>query len=343
MNSGFNQSNNNNTAYQYTDYNQEKMLKSRGEKKSIKITGSVSGICVIAYVLLQNAVALPILFFPALADLFKNSNEFYYLFTIAASVIGLFVPFVIGGNYLKKRTGTEIYYFDAPKDGALAVLSIPMGFFACLIGNVLSGYFIAWMESIGLKLTSPDFNSPKTPSSIILYTIAIAIVPPLVEELAVRGCIMQPLRRYGDLFAIVATSVLFAVLHGNLVQAPFALFAGLAFGYICCITGSLWPTVIIHCINNAYSVLDSVLTSGAVREDKAEYIMAVTQYFFIGLGAVCTLAFFYRAYKLNYRLRKSDTVIRAGEKTAAYFLNIPMIIALIIMLAVTSQYINLMN
>lgn len=341
MNSEFNQYNSNYT--QYSAYSQEKMLKSRGEKKAVKIIGSVSGICVIAYVILQNAVAMPLLFLPGLADLFKNSNEFFYLFTIAASVIGLLVPFVIGGNYLKKRTGAEIYYLDAPKDGALAVLSIPMGFFACLIGNILTGYFIGWMESIGFKLTSPDFNSPKSASSIILYTIAIAIIPPLVEELAVRGCIMQPLRRYGDVFAIVATSVLFAVLHGNLVQAPFALFAGLAFGYICCITGSLWPTIIIHCINNAYSVFESVITSGAVREDKAEYIMVMTQYFFIGLGAVCTLAFFYRARKLNYRLRKSDTVIRAGEKTAAYFLNIPMIIALVVMLIVTSQYIKLMN
>ncbi len=319
----------------------ETYLKARGERKALKIIGTVSGICVIAYVILQNAVSVPIILFPSLRTLFDNSDEFFYIFTIVASVVGLFIPFLTGGKYLMKKTGAEIYYFSSPKDPVLAFLSIPMGFFVCLIGNIITAYFLAWTQSIGFELTAPDYKTPQTASGIILYTIAIAVIPPLIEEFAIRGCILQPLRRYGEKFAIAATSVLFAILHGNLVQAPFALIAGLALGYVCCITGSLWPSVIIHLVNNMYSVFESLIISSSVGEEKAEMIMSVTEYVFIGIGAVCTLLFFYRVQKFKLRLKKTQGVLTPGAKTSAFFINIPMIIAIIVMLIITSQYIGL--
>ena len=320
----------------------ETFLKIRGEKKAIRLIGSVSGICVIAYVLIQNAVSIPVAFFPGLAKLFKESDEFFYLFTIIASVAGILIPFIAGGNYLKKKTGTEIYYLGPPKDKTLAVLSIPAGCLVCIIGNILTNLFVAWMSSHGLNLTTPDFKTPDTASGIVLYTIAIAVVPALVEELAVRGCIMQPLRRYGDLFADIASAILFAVLHGNLVQAPFALVAGLAFGYICCVTGSLWPTIIIHFTNNLYSVIETMLIASA-EDEKVAVILTFAEYFFIGVGVICAVAFVRRASALKSGLSKSPTVIGGGTKAFAYFINIPMIIALLIMLFITSQYIGIMK
>ena len=96
------------------------------------------------------------------------------------------------------------------------------------------------MDGIGFKLSSPDYEVTDDVFGRIVYFIMVAVVPPLTEELAIRGVIMQPLRRYGDRFAVVASAVLFAVLHGNLIQAPFAFIAGLGIGYAVCITGSLW-------------------------------------------------------------------------------------------------------
>lgn len=320
----------------------ETYLKIRGEKKAVRLIGTVAGICVIAYVLIQNAVSLPVVFFLSLAKLFKNSDEFFYLFTIVASVAGLLIPFIAGGNYLKKKTGAEIYYLGPPKDKTLAVLAVPAGFLVCIIGNILTNLFVAWMSSHGMNLTSPDFKTPDTASGIVLYIIAIAVIPALVEELAVRGCIMQPLRRYGDLFAVVASAVLFAVLHGNLVQAPFALVAGLAFGYICCVTGTLWPTIIIHFANNLYSVIETMLIA-SVEEEKLNIILTFIEYFFIGTGVICAVAFVRRASSLKAGLKKSTTVIGGGAKASAFIINIPMIIALLMMLFITSQYIGIMS
>ena len=320
------------------DAQNEIYLRRRGEKTAIRKIGMTAGICVIAYVALQNILSLPVVFSPALAQLYKDSNTFFYILTMFMSVATILIPFIIGGNYLRKKTGADIYYLDAPKDTLLAVFSIPLGLLICLIGNYLTGLFVYGAEQIGFKLTSPDFSTPTDITDRILYVLAIAVIPALAEELSIRGCILQPLRRYGDMFAILASSMIFAVLHGNLIQAPFAFIAGIGLGYICCITGSLWPGIIVHFINNAYSCAEEFITAD-VTDEKLQYIILNgLQAAFIGAGIVGAIAFFV-ALK-GRKPEPSHTVIRGKEKAAAFILNIPMIIALIIMLFITAQYVS---
>ncbi len=312
-------------------------LKARGERKAIKTIGSVAGLCVISYVVLQNLLALPIGLIPYFSNLYRNSDEFFYLYILLSSVFTMMVPFVIGGMYLRKRTGTEIFCFDAQKNAEIAVPAVPMGLLICLIGNLLTVLFVAGMEKIGFSLTSPDLNTPQSLTGRLLYFVAVGIIPPLTEELSIRGCIMQPLRRYGDTFAIIASSLLFAILHGNLVQAPFAFFAGLGLGYICCVTGSLWPSIIVHCLNNSYSVFEEFITADVTSEKLQYIILNGSQAALIGAGIVGALIFIYKM-KGN-RLPKADTVLKGGDKAAAFLLNIPMIIAIIIMLVITAGYV----
>ena len=137
-------------------------LKARGERKAIKTIGSVAGLCVISYVVLQNVLALPIGLIPYFSNLYRNSDEFFYLYILLSSVFTMMIPFVIGGMYLRKRTGTEIFCFDAPKNAEIAVPAVPMGLLICLIGNLLTVLFVASMEKIGFSLTSPDLNTPQS-------------------------------------------------------------------------------------------------------------------------------------------------------------------------------------
>ena len=104
------------------------------------------------------------------------------------------------------------------------------------------------------------------------------------------------------------------------------------------ITGSLWPGIIVHFINNAYSCVEEFITAD-VTEEKLQYIsLNGLQAAFIGAGIVGAIAFFV-ALK-GRKPEPSHTVIRGKEKAAAFILNIPMIIALIIMLFITAQYVS---
>lgn len=57
------------------------------------------------------------------------------------------------------------------------------------------------------------------------------------------------------LWAIVVSSLIFGIVHGNWVQAPFAFVVGLALGWVYYHTGSLLPGILMHFVNNSTAVV----------------------------------------------------------------------------------------
>lgn len=71
-------------------------------------------------------------------------------------------------------------------------------------------------------------SAQSTTLSMFLYT---AVFAPVGEELIYRGLVMPQFQRYGKVFAIVTSALLFGVMHANLFQMPFAFLTGLVLGY----------------------------------------------------------------------------------------------------------------
>ena len=102
----------------------------------------------------------------------------------------------------------------------------------CMIGNYATNFLSTFVESTtGITFEYPDSRTPTTPLGIAMYLIQLAVVPALVEEYALRGVVMMPARKFGNWFAILVSSALFGMMHGNLVQAPFAFIVGIGIGY----------------------------------------------------------------------------------------------------------------
>ena len=59
--------------------------------------------------------------------------------------------------------------------------------------------------------------------------------------------------------SIVLSSLIFGVVHGNWVQAPFAFVTGLALGWMYYRTGSLLPGILMHFVNNSAAVASFLL------------------------------------------------------------------------------------
>lgn len=79
--------------------------------------------------------------------------------------------------------------------------------------------------------------------------LCIAILAPITEEILCRGLILRTLMPYGKRFAIVASAFLFGMLHGNILQIPFAFLVGLVLGYVAAEYSIAWAMV-LHMINN---------------------------------------------------------------------------------------------
>ena len=82
--------------------------------------------------------------------------------------------------------------------------------------------------------------------SLPAYSVLLA---PISEEILFRGFVLRSLRPYGKRFAIFGSAFLFAMFHGNLMQAPYAFLAGLVLGYCAAEYSVVWSTA-LHVFNN---------------------------------------------------------------------------------------------
>ena len=64
-------------------------------------------------------------------------------------------------------------------------------------------------------------------------------------------------RRWGAIWAIGITALLFGAFHADLVQSPFAFVIGVSLGYVADRMGSIRPAIVCHAVNNLISVLGS--------------------------------------------------------------------------------------
>lgn len=163
------------------------------------------------------------------------------------------VPFILLTWCFKMKL-KDVLNFSAPKKGVrMAFLFIGVSF--CAFSNIASNGVLKFFEIFGI---TPKVGGGESPDSIFIFILAFistSLIPGMVEEFAFRGVLYGALKKYGEGFAILSTSILFGVLHGNLIQIPFAFAVGLVLGFIRAKTDSVWICIIVHSINNAVSVL----------------------------------------------------------------------------------------
>lgn len=95
---------------------------------------------------------------------------------------------------------------------------------------------------------------------LIIAALVIGLSPGFGEELLFRGYIQTRLRRrWPRLLALAVTSVLFGIIHFDFVQSTFAVFLGLWLGEVTDRTGSIWPAVVGHAVNNAAATVMGAL------------------------------------------------------------------------------------
>lgn len=97
---------------------------------------------------------------------------------------------------------------------------------------------------------------------LVATLVTISVLVPIGEELLFRGVLLRGLLRYGAVVAVVVSSIVFALFHGLNMAMPSALIIGLVAGEVTRRSGSVWPAVVVHIINNL-AVPVFVLLGGA--------------------------------------------------------------------------------
>jgi uncharacterized protein len=182
-----------------------------------------------------------------LEQMAKNPSSLGWLSVF--SVIIAFIPILIyrGNNFLKYDLKTENKKFT--------LKTVIIGFIFVFAVNNALGLFAEGLEHglnlIGFTAASAledlDMLNQST-LSMIIYTCLIA---PVFEEFLYRGAVLRSFEKYGRKFAIVVSSMLFGLMHGNFYQIFMAAGIGLILGYLAT-EYSIKLTIILHIINNTF-------------------------------------------------------------------------------------------
>ncbi|GAB2481167.1 CPBP family intramembrane glutamic endopeptidase [Nocardiopsis aegyptia] len=128
-----------------------------------------------------------------------------------------------------------------------------VGLVMCFLG---SQSLAVWLYD---ALGSPAFDtaqSAQNAAPVALLLLALVVAAPAGEEALMRGLIHPLLRRRWPVAAsALASSAVFAALHGNLVQVAVALPLGVLLAFVYEHVGRLWPVVALHALFNLASVV----------------------------------------------------------------------------------------
>lgn len=108
-------------------------------------------------------------------------------------------------------------------------------------------------------------QSKVAPLSTYATLLAAVFIAPFCEEVFFRGFVFPGLRNGMSLvWAIIISSLLFGVAHGDPGSFPVLFVIGLALAFLRWRTQSIWPGMILHMLNNGIAALAIVLTMQGV-------------------------------------------------------------------------------
>ncbi|WP_217428458.1 CPBP family intramembrane glutamic endopeptidase [Microlunatus speluncae] len=123
-----------------------------------------------------------------------------------------------------------------------------------LVAFLLATAVVPFFGPLGLKLEPVPFGLILTAWSgvvgLVLTFVLLSVLTPIGEEFLFRGVIANALLRYGPVIGVLASAVIFALCHGTNLALPTALVVGIIAAEIMRRSGSIWPAVVVHAVNN---------------------------------------------------------------------------------------------
>ena len=107
-------------------------------------------------------------------------------------------------------------------------------------------------------------NVARDPALFTASLVVMALLAPLAEETVFRGLLYGWLDvRWGSTVAWAISSLLFAAAHAEPAHIVLVLPLGLWFGFLRWRSGSLWPSLVAHVINNGMAVVAGAFADAA--------------------------------------------------------------------------------
>ena len=208
---------------------------------------------------------------------------------IVISTIMFTIPVVIVAKLSGYKMSELVPLNKTEKKHSFSLFFFGIAF--CAFANVAVSFASSIFEGAGVEYSVDYGENPQGIFGFLLVMLSTVAVPALVEEFAFRGVIMGMLKKFGDGFAIIVSSAIFGLIHGNFEQMPFAFLVGLVLGFVRIKSNSIWICCAIHAFNNFISVFfEYAFTSLEVQTQNIIYMCILVICLLLGLCGVFILS-----------------------------------------------------
>lgn len=102
----------------------------------------------------------------------------------------------------------------------------------------------------------------------MLLIFFVGILAPICEETVFRGAIFSGMKKEGNVFkAIIASGLLFGLLHMNINQASYAFVIGVLLGFLVEATGSIFSSILFHVLVNSTNAIMMIISDRVVSDE----------------------------------------------------------------------------
>lgn len=235
------------------------------DKKTVGWTPFESvGVTFFIYFISQFLAALIVYIFPlASGKSSQQATAWLTDSTVGQFAFTLFVEAIVIGMvifFLKRRTKTlaTIGLNRSPKwsdagYAALGLLAYFVGYIVVLnaVKAAIPALNVDQEQQIG-------FEAAKHGGELVLVFLSLVVLPPLAEEILVRGFLYTGLKKLPKAWAIILTSALFAMAHLQAGSGAQLLWVAAIDTFVLSVmliylrdkTGSLWASIMLHALKN---------------------------------------------------------------------------------------------
>lgn len=158
--------------------------------------------------------------------------------------------------------------FVRPTHPLFFALAVAIGLAVPVLGGWLT-QLLAHGHTVTQNIQQLGANTPL--AWRIVLVLVVVSVGPLVEELLFRGVLLSALwQRWQAGWAVVLSSLMFALVHLPGLQwqwfaLPDLLLLALALAWLRLLSGSIWPGVLAHAVNNLLAVVGWFVAANLAR------------------------------------------------------------------------------
>jgi len=187
------------------------------------------------------------------------SNALYYLIFAALPVFLL----------AKRRPGLYMAYRPNPISLFNTICVVVLALLGMFFANDLAVLWSIPLQRLGFDVLSTSLPAATNSFELMLSVIYVAVLPGICEEFLFRGAVLSAFEEEGTRRAMIASSLLFTLVHGTIAGAPTQFILGMILAYLVFWTDSIYAGLIYHTVHNTASILLQFAQDRSIAPDTA--------------------------------------------------------------------------